>query len=546
MHTQATTAQLVLKSDAVFTGDGLAPFKGGVAIADGTIIACGDDRHLEPFICEGTEVREYGKKLIMPGLIDSHTHFAQGSMTTDPDFCVNLIDCTSFEQVMARVQEFGDAHPNNEWLVGVQAIQFQWDVPEMPSAAQIDAYISDRPVFLQQVDMHTFSANTCAMAKIGVTRNTPDPVGGKILHDEAGEPTGVFSNNAGALFMDVVYNPPIERARESFAKTARYAASLGITSVGAVNPTFVSLKNPYEVFADMSRAGEFPLRVFLYTDLFEIENMTAEQIRDKYSYPGTTIEWRGLKQFIDGVCSDHTAWMLEPYANAPETCGEPAEDPEHVRSALLAACEQGVACRIHAIGDRSVRYILDCFEEAEKRYGKQGLRHSMEHNETVQPEDLPRYAELGISPAIQPWHMLLDMADLAKDDAVGPERAALSWPIHSLLASGANVHLGSDFPVVGLEPMEEVYGAVYRMLEDGSNPEGWFPKERITMGEALRAYTYGSAYAMGLEDRLGTLACGKQADVCVFDRNLFTCEPSEVLACRPVLTLLGGEVVYEA
>lgn len=543
---QVVQAELVLKSDAVFTGDGLSPFKGGVAIADGKIVACGDDLHLAPFIGPDTDVREFGDRLIMPGIIDSHTHFAQGAMTTDPDFCVNLIGCTSFEQVMERMQAFAESHPDNEWLVGVQAIQFQWEVPEMPSAKMIDAYISDRPVFLSQVDMHTFSANTCAIEKVGVTRDTPDPVGGKILKDENGDPTGVFSNNAGALFMDEVYNPPLERARESFAKTAQRAVSYGITSVGAVNPTFVSLEDPYRVFADMNRAGEFPLRVFMYTDLFEVETMTLDEIRAKYDFPDTTIEWNGFKQFIDGVCSDHTAWMLDDYSNAPGNAGEPAEDPERVRAAVLRACEWGVLTRIHAIGDRSVRYVLDCFEEAERLYGKQGLRHCMEHDETVQPEDLPRFAQLGISACMQPWHMLLDMGDLAKDDAVGPERAALSWPIRSLMASGANVSLGSDFPVVGIEPMEEVYGAVYRMLEDGSNPEGWFPEERITMAEALRAYTYGSAYAMGVEDRLGTLAVGKEADVCVLSRNLFECEPAEVLDTVSELTVSGGKIVYEA
>ena len=539
-------ADLVIKSDAVFTGDGSLPFKGGVAIKGDTILTCGNDLHLAPFIGPDTEVREYGDKLVMPGLIDSHTHFAQGAMTTDPDFCVNLIDCTSFEQAMERVCAFADSHPDNEWVLGVQIIQFQWAVPEMPTAAMIDAYISDRPVFLQQVDLHTFSANTCAMQKMNVTRDTPDPSGGKILKDESGEPTGVFSNNAASIFMDSVYNPPLERAEESFEKTVNYAMSLGITSVGAVNPTFVSLDNPYKVFCDMNREGRFPLRVFMYTDLFELETMTPEEIRAKYYFPGTTIEWNGLKQFIDGVCSDHTAWMLEPYSNKPETCGEAAEDPERVRAAILKACENDIAVRIHAIGDRAIRTILDDFEEAEKLYGKQGLRHSIEHNETVQPEDLPRYARMGISPAFQPWHMLLDMADLAKDDAVGPERAALSWPLRSMINSGANIHLGSDFPVVGIEPCEEIYGAVYRMLEDGSNPEGWFPEERITMAEALKAYTYGSAYAMGVEDRFGTLAAGKMADICVIDRNLFTCAPAEVLEMKSVLTIIGGEVVYEA
>ena len=539
-------ADMVIKSNAVFTGDGTAPFAGGVAIAGGKILLCGDDLHLAPFIGPETDVREYSDKLVMPGIIDSHTHFAQGSMTTDPDFCVNLIDCTSFEQAMERVVAFADSHPDNEWILGVQIIQFQWAVPEMPSAAMIDAYISDRPVFLQQVDLHTFSANTCAMEKVGITRDTPDPAGGKILKDADGEPTGVFSNNAANYFMDSVYNPPIERAKESFAKTVAFANSCGITSVGVVHPTFVSLENPYKVFAAMNAAGEFPLRAFLYTDLFDLESKTPEQINETYSFPGTTIEWRGFKEFIDGVCSDHTAWMIEPYSNAPETCGEPAEDPERVRAGILKACELGYPARIHAIGDQAIRFILDCFEEGEKLFGKKDLRHCIEHNETIQSEDLPRYAQLGVSPAVQPWHMLLDMADLAKDDAVGPERAALSWPLHSLQASGANIHLGSDFPVVGIDPMEEIYGAVFRMLEDGSNPGGWFPAERITMAEALRAYTLGSAYAMGIEDRLGTLAVGKAADICVLDKNLFTCSPAEVLGTKSVLTVLGGEIIFEA
>lgn len=539
-------AELVVRSDNVFTGTGMPPFKGGVAIADGKILTCGDERHLAPFIGTDTEVREFGDKLVMPGIIDSHTHFVQGSMTTDADFCVNLIDCTSFEQCMERVVAFADAHPDSEWILGVQVIQFQWITPEMPTAAMIDAYIADRPVFLQQVDLHTFSVNTCALEKMGITRDVQDPSGGRFLRDENGDLTGVLSNNASGVFMEAIYNPPLERARESFEKTVRYANSCGITSVGAVHPTFVSLKNPYAVFADMCREGNFPLRVFMYTDLFDLETKTLDQIRAEYDFPGTTIEWRGLKQFLDGVCSDHTAWMIEPYANDPSTTGEPAEDPERVRKNILEACKQGVPVRLHAIGDRAIRHVLDCFEEGERLYGRQGLRHCIEHNETIQPEDLPRYARLGVSPAMQPWHMLLDMADLAKDAAVGPERAALSWPLHSLAASGANVHLGSDFPVVGIDPTEEIYGAVYRMLEDQSNPDGWFPEERITMAEALRGYTYGSAYAMGVEDRLGTLSAGKLADITVLDHNLFDCTPAEVLETKAALTIIGGEVVYEA
>ena len=356
-------ADVVIKSNAVFTGDGLEPFKGGVAVRGDKIVACGDDAHLAPFIGPDTEVRDFGDQLVMPGLIDSHTHFAQGAFMTDPDFAVNLIDCTSFEMAMERVVAFAADHPDNEWILGCQIIQFQWDVPEMPTAAMIDEYISDRPVFLQQVDLHTFSANTCAINKVGVTSQTPDPAGGKILKDAEGNLTGVFSNNAGVFFMDEVYDPAPEVVDASFAKTARRANALGITTVGMVNPTFVSMENPYAVLAGLNAKGDLPLRVFLYTDLFENESLTLEQIKEKYAFSGTQVEWHGFKQFLDGVCSDHTAWMLEPYSNAPDTCGEPAEDPERIRAAIVRAQEWGVDTRVHTIGDRSVRFVLDCFEE---------------------------------------------------------------------------------------------------------------------------------------------------------------------------------------
>lgn len=229
-------AEVVIRSNAVFTGTGLAPFKGGVAVKGDKIVACGEDKYLDALIGPDTEIRDVGDKLVMPGLIDSHTHFAQGAFMTDPDFAVNLIDCTSFEQAMERVRAFADSHPDNEWIVGCQIIQFQWEIPEMPTAAMIDQYVSDRPVFLQQVDLHTFSANTCAIEKVGVTRDTPDPAGGKILKDADGNPTGVFSNNAGAIFMDEVYNPAMDVVEASFTKTAKRTCALGITTVGMSIP----------------------------------------------------------------------------------------------------------------------------------------------------------------------------------------------------------------------------------------------------------------------------------------------------------------------
>lgn len=540
-------AGYVLKSSAVFTGNTDAPFAGGVAVRGARIMAVGPDKYVDACIGSDTVVRDCGDKLIMPGLIDSHTHFALGALATSPDLCVNLADCTrSFDQCMREVVAWASDHPNNEWVLGVQVTQLNWEAPQMPTAAMIDAYLSDRPVVLQQAGLHTYSANTCAMSKAGVTRDTPDPYDGHILHDASGEPTGVFSSGAGAILTRLVHNPPLEKARQLFEKTARLASRLGLTSLGVVAPTFVGLDDPYGMLAELNRTGRLPLRMFLYTDLTELETKGLEQIRAENDHPGSLIRWKGFKQFGDGVCSDHTAWMLEPYSNDPSTCGAPATDPEIIRRNLLKACELGQSVRIHAIGDRAVRSILDCFEEAQEKFGRQGLRHCMEHNETIEPEDLPRYAELGVAPAMQPMHMAFDMAYLAKDDAVRPRRAALSWPIRSLLESGACVHLGTDFPVAGLEPMGGIHAAVYRRLPDGSNPQGWFAEERISLAQAPRAYTHGSAYAMGVDRDLGTLSAGKLADIVVLDRDLFACDPSELLEARSVLTMLDGRPVFEA
>lgn len=546
---ETVVAELVLKSSAVFDGTGALPFAGGVAIADGKVLACGDDAVLAPFVGEGTEVRDFGDRLIMPGFNDSHTHFTQGALVDDPDFCVHIGGTDTLEETLAKVKAFAEAHPDNEWVYGNEVIQFNWETPLMPTAAQIDAVIADRPVVLGQVDMHTFSANTLAMQKAGVTRDTPNPYGGEILRDESGEPTGVFSNTATDIFTALIFKPSWEELKVSYRKGFEKAKRLGITTMCVVFPEGVSYDDPFAIFREFEQDGELPFRMPYYTQLAdgEHEDMIAkiERMQATYNTPGSLITCNGFKLLIDGVCSDHSAWMAWPYANDPTTNGVPAMDLSQVHRDMMRACEAGYPCRIHTIGDRAVNWALNTFEEARNRFGDKGLRHVQEHVETIQPDDLPRFKELGIVACMQPMHMVLDLEFRSKDDAVGPERLPYCWPMRSLLDDGAAVALSTDFPVVGLEPMPSIYAAVTRQLFDGTPEEGWVPDQRITLAEALAAYTSGSAYCEGMEDTVGTLEAGKAADVVVLSKNLFDVEPAEILSTEVDVTVFNGNVIYE-
>ena len=541
-------AEIVIKSNAVFTGDGSETFKGGVAVSGQRIVAVGTDEKIAAYIGEGTEVREYGDRLLMPGFNDSHAHFTYGAFLEDPDFCVGVWDTDSFEECMAKVKAFADSHPDNEWVFAPHVLQFKWEKPEMPTAAEIDAYISDRPVVLQQVDFHTLSANTMAMQKAGITRDTPDPIDGTILKDEQGEPTGVFSNGATFMFTNDIYSPSDEVAYRCYNNFFDTCKRLGLTAVANLFPEGVGYDNVYDVLRKMEVEQGLPIHVLAFTGLMDAYQSgdINKYVTDRYTYPEESlIEWRGLKAIVDGVCSAHTAWMLDEYSNAPGNVGEPAMDPQELRRAMVAAQEAGKAVRVHAIGDRGIHFVLDSFEEAEAIHGKKDLRHCIEHDETVCDCDVPRYRELGVSPAMQPMHMVLDLGDKAKDDAVGPERAKRSWRLRDLLDAGANVTLGTDFPIVEIDPLHEVYGAVTRQLFDGTPEEGWFPEQRISLAEALRAYTLNSAIAEGVEDQFGMLKEGLSADLIVLDRNLFAVDPKEILEAKVVLTMLRGGVVYE-
>ena len=535
-------ASIILKGNAVFDGTGKEPFAGAVVIEGNRIAAVVDDEEYEDYINEDTKVIECGEKLIMPGFNDSHTHMSSGAFYEDEDFCFSVLSSKSKEEAILMAKEFAEKHPDNEWIFGFQLNNLLWDDTTLPTRYDIDAIISDRPVVLQLADMHTIIANTCAVEKAGYTDDTPDPEDGILEKDENGVLTGRFFDGGTFAFSEEIFNADEKVFLDVYRKFSQKLSKLGITTVSLVSPYGVS-KDPVKIYEMMEEEGSLTTRICLYPNLGEYEKESYDALYEKH-HDGK-IRLRGLKQLIDGVTAVFTAYLLEPYTNDPETCGATSLELDVFHEQLMKAIADGRAVRVHTIGDKAIRVTLDYFEEAKEKYGDQKLRHVQEHLENVHPDDMNRFAKIGISCGMQPVAMIFDLEGNDKEKAIGYERCKHAWPLRELMDTGMIVSLGSDFPCFEIEPMHEIYAAITRQTFDGKPEGGWFPEQRITLSEALKAYTWGSAYVEGCEEDFGTLEEGKLADVIVLDRNLFAVEPADMIDAEVDLTIFDGQIVYE-
>ena len=533
-------ADIVIKSNAVFDGTGEKPFKGGVAIGGNKIIAVKPGNEIDEYITEYTITYEYGNCLVMPGFNDSHTHISFGSFLMDDDFCHNLDNCKSLEECLADMKEFADTHPDNKWVFGHHFYQLAWEIPVMPSRYDIDSIIPDRPVVLQHMDFHTLVANSRAIEERGITNDTPNPFGGIIEKDAGGELTGRFYDHATFLFTKPIYTPSEDVYIKVFRKFMKKTAMLGVTSITELYPSGMGCDDVYAYYKHLEEEGEMKIRLSFFLELNDFDVNTYNKAVNQYH--SGKVACKGTKQLIDGVSTTYTAYLIEPYTDKPSTCGCTSISESDLRRDVMRVCEAGVAARLHAIGDGAVRLGLDAIEDGMKKYGRRGVRHGLEHLENVDPDDIPRFKELGVVANMQPMHCVFDPD--GSEHLLGKKRCELAWPMKSILNAGGVLALGTDFPIVRLEPLEEVFAAVERTKLDGYPEGGWIPKEKLSIAEALRAYTYGSAYSTGSEEKVGTLADGMLADVIVIDRNLFDIPPKEILDAKVILTIFDGKVIY--
>lgn len=514
-------------------------------VIDGRIDAVGPLEKMQEF-SSGAPVVDFGDAFLCPGFHDSHLHFFHSALYSSP---LALRYCgTSEADCIAALEPLAQSRPAGSWLLCQGWRENHWNPSVTPSRASLDAAYPDRPVAMYSGDGHTLWLNSCALEELGIDDSSQPPSGGSYDRDREGRLTGIVREAAAMELMPkIVSSFAPEEVQDAYAGFLAHAASRGVTSVCDMSlmaaPGLDFVRD--DVYAALLESERLTCRVHLFPTLLDDFGRFEDM---KRSYTGDMLRACGLKQFFDGVSSQHTAWLAEPYTNArfDGDCGRPTVEVERMRAMVLAAHEKGYPVRIHTIGDAAIHAALDFFEEARTLYGPlpQGLHHCLEHMENFQPADIARVAELDIVAACQPIHITLDPG--APEADLGPQRVPYMWPFASLLGSGATLAFGTDSPVCAIEPMPGLYTAVTRKtIPDGQPEGGWVPAERISMAQALRAYTAGSAAACGRASELGTIEAGKLADFVVLDRNLLTCSEDEILQTEVVATYVGGACVYE-
>lgn len=542
---------LIIESRQVFTGTDGTAGPAAIAIAGDRIAAVGPREDVRAFALKengdgpAPAIRDVGDALVVPGFHDSHLHFFHSAVYASPLATMflgeNEADC------VARMQAFAAERPNG-WLLAQGWREYRWDPPVLPSKHSLDAAFPTRPVALYSGDAHTLWLNSAALDELGLTRDSVPPAGGSYDRDGQGELTGIVREAAAmALMPHIMGSFTDEEVADAYRGFFARLAENGVTSVCDMSlmahPGLDFIRD--DVHAALLAHGELTARVNLFPTLLD-DMSRFEDMRERYT--GPYLKAPGFKQFFDGVSSQHTAWVTEPYANAlvEGDCGRPTVDADVMRSYVLAAAERGYPVRIHTIGDAAIHAALDIFEEARATFGPlpEGRRNCLEHLENFLPEDLERLADLQVVAAVQPPHMTLDPGGPERD--LGPERVPYMWPFRTLLDTSAVLAFGTDSPVVDVNSMDVLYSAVTRQDPVTHEPAGgWLPAERIGRAEALRAYTQGSAAAAGRRRELGTLEVGKLADIVVLDRNVLTCDDEDIQKTQVLATFMGGRCVFE-
>lgn len=524
----------LLSNGNIYTMDPHRPRASALAVGGGHIRAVGGDE-LRALVGAGTEVVDLEGRTVLPGLTDSHIHltgFALGLQQVD------LTGTSSREEMLVRVAARAAVTPAGEWILGRGWHQEEWPDRRFPTAADLDAVAPDHPVLLVAKSGHALVASTCALERAGITADTPDPPGGRIVRDEAGRPTGLFLEEAMRWVQQAVPAPDAAALARILPPALEHLARLGLTAVHDMGD-LAALEAYQRLWED---GVPLPLRVVFYLPLEGLDH--ARALRQRFSPGDDFLRIGGVKVFADGALGPRTAAMLEPYIGEPENRGILSMEPEKLREVVRQVAEGGMALAVHAIGDRANRLVLDALEALPPE-NRARLRHRIEHVQLLHPDDGSRLAALGVVASMQPIHAVQD-APMA-DRYWGPARCATAYAWRSLLDAGTVLAFGSDAPVESPNPFLGIHAAVTRSRQDGyGGPEGWVPAQRITVEEAVRAYTWGAAWAAGLEDRLGTLTPGKWADLVVLDRDIFAADPSLIPQTRVLATMVGGRWTYRS
>jgi predicted amidohydrolase YtcJ len=534
-------ADLILVNAKIWTGAG--PDAEALAVWQGRVVAVGAKADVARHAGPATKTLDAAGRRVVPGFHDSHAHMLGGGMSLAR---VNLKDAADEAEFGRRLQEFDKKLPADRWLLGGN-----WDHDRtfggtLPTAALVDKYVKDRPVFLRRYDGHMALANTKALQIAAITAATPDPSGGVIVRlPNSKEPSGVLRDNAMGLITGKGLVPAGSDAEvaEALKAALNEARQHGVTSVEDMDGNDAAARRTLlRMYQDLARRGELTTRVSLRWPLAEWRSLANLGVQAGYGDEWVRIG--GLKGFADGSLGASTAKFFQPYLHEPGNTGVYVTPPGRMQELVTGADAAGLSVCVHAIGDQANATMLDIFGEAAKANGPRDRRFRIEHAQHLRAEDYARFKNLNVVASMQPYHIIDD--GRWAEGRVGKERCAASYAYRSLTDVGAHVALGSDWPVAPLSPLLGIDAAVNRRTLDGKHPGGWHPHQKITVAEALRGYTYESAYAAGAEREKGTLEPGKLADFVILSRDILDpAERDNITETKVMTTVVGGKVVYE-
>lgn len=538
-ETVADAADMVLFGGPIHTADDAMPTAAAVAVRDGRIVYVGDEAGLEAFTGPDTQVVDLQGAALYPGFTDSHVHvLGVGSR----ERTLNLEGTESVADLQDRVRAAAADLPEGSVLYGRGWIETHWPEERFPTRGDLDAAAPDHAVVLTRADGHALVANSLALERAGITAESEAPEGGEILRDEAGEPTGMLIDTAMYPAEALVGELEGEERADTYAEGATVMASLGWTGGHDMSVPYTDVA----MIEALAAEDRLPIRVYVSVNPDGLATLARETPR--IADDGRVIT-RAVKMYMDGALGSRGAALLEPYSDAPSTEGLMLSQEDETLSAFTEALRAGVQMNVHAIGDRGNRLLLDWVEDAYAAVPAEERaiadpRWRDEHTQIVDPDDLPRFAELGVIPSMQPSHAIGDL--FFAPDRLGPARLDGAYAWRDLIDSGAIIAGGSDAPVERGDPRIEFYAAVARRGLDGTQTEDWRPDQAVTRQEALRMFTAWPAYASFREDELGRIAEGLRADFTVFSGDIMTIPEAEILEVEPVMTIVDGEVVYSA
>jgi predicted amidohydrolase YtcJ len=529
-------ADLIVTHANIYTVDRQHPRAEAVAVIGERIVAVGSRAEIDAWRGAATRVIDAHGRLLLPGFNDSHVHFTDGGAAHAE---VQLNDAGSVEELRRRLAAQVARTARGEWILGGDWDETKWGPRQQPTAAMIDDVTREVPVFLSRYDGHQGLANSAAMRLAGISPGTADVTGGVIVRDDSGSPTGVFKDAAQELIFKVIPPRSHEQRLTAARRALTEAAAVGVTSVQHMSADFADVA----AYSELLEKGQLTARI--YCAPLETEWQAQARLGLRHAWGSPYLRLGAVKGFADGSIGSRTAALFKPYSDEPDNRGilsAEMQPPEAMRERLLQADAAGLQLRVHAIGDRAVSMILDMFESIEKANGYHDQRMTIEHAQHIAPEDIERFARLHVIASMQPYHAIDDGRWV--EARIGHERARTSYAWRSLLDHGVTLAFGTDWEVAPLNPLLGLYAAVTRATLDGRNPQGWFPEQKITLAEAVEAYTMGSAFAEFQEREKGSITVGKLADMVILSDDIFAIRPEAIPNVKVETTIVGGRIVY--